>query len=136
MVKPQYVDQIARVVKGNVEEVLAKKSDRDDLKHITEELELSHLLDREVENLSGGELQRFAVGVVSVQTADVYMYDEPSSYLDVKQRLRVRERAGPPRGARGNPVRPPPPPTSLLGADGPRRPQHARGQARRLRHRH
>lgn len=37
--------------------------------------------------LSGGELQRFAIGVVAVQKANVYMFDEPSSYLDVKQRL-------------------------------------------------
>ncbi len=39
--------------------------------------------------LSGGELQRFAIGIVAVQDADVYMFDEPSSYLDVKQRLKV-----------------------------------------------
>lgn len=39
--------------------------------------------------LSGGELQRFAISVVVVQKADVYMFDEPSSYLDVKQRLKV-----------------------------------------------
>lgn len=32
---------------------------------------------------------RFAIGVVVVQQADVYMFDEPSSYLDVKQRLQV-----------------------------------------------
>ena len=37
----------------------------------------------------GGELQRFAIAVVAVQQADVYMFDEPSSYLDVKQRLRA-----------------------------------------------
>ena len=37
--------------------------------------------------LSGGELQRFAIATVAVQVADVYMFDEPSSYLDVKQRL-------------------------------------------------
>jgi ATP-binding cassette subfamily E protein 1 len=37
--------------------------------------------------LSGGELQRFAIATVAVQIADVYMFDEPSSYLDVKQRL-------------------------------------------------
>ncbi|KAH8167144.1 hypothetical protein CIB48_g1119 [Xylaria polymorpha] len=30
---------------------------------------------------------RFAIGTVCVQNADVYMFDEPSSYLDVKQRL-------------------------------------------------
>jgi translation initiation factor RLI1 len=44
----------------------------------------------QVEMLSGGELQRFAIGIVAVQDADVYMFDEPSSYLDVKQRLKVR----------------------------------------------
>jgi translation initiation factor RLI1 len=43
-----------------------------------------------VKVLSGGELQRFAISVVVVQKADVYMFDEPSSYLDVKQRLKVR----------------------------------------------
>ena len=37
--------------------------------------------------LSGGELQRFAIGVVCVRDVDVYMFDEPSSYLDVKKRL-------------------------------------------------
>jgi len=45
------------------------------------------VLERQVEQLSGGELQRFAIGIVAVQEADVYMFDEPSSYLDVKQRL-------------------------------------------------
>jgi len=53
----------------------------------TTEAELNHLLDRDVRVLSGGELQRFAIAVVAVQISDVYMFDEPSSYLDVKQRL-------------------------------------------------
>lgn len=44
-------------------------------------------MDRDINLLSGGELQRFAIGTVCVQQADVYMFDEPSSYLDVKQRL-------------------------------------------------
>lgn len=44
-------------------------------------------MDRDVRVLSGGELQRFAIAVVAVQQSDVYMFDEPSSYLDVKQRL-------------------------------------------------
>lgn len=49
--------------------------------------ELKHVMDRDVRVLSGGELQRFAIAVVSIQQSDVYMFDEPSSYLDVKQRL-------------------------------------------------
>lgn len=47
--------------------------------------------DRNVENLSGGELQRFAIAVVACQQADVYMLDEPSSYLDVRQRLKAAQ---------------------------------------------
>lgn len=50
-------------------------------------LELGHLLERRPEELSGGELQRFAIATCLIQQADVYMFDEPSSYLDVKQRL-------------------------------------------------
>eukprot|EP00166_Cyanidium_caldarium_P003359 ctg_325.g86 len=46
-------------------------------------------MDRDVAVLSGGELQRFAIAVVCLQRADVYMLDEPSSYLDVRQRLRA-----------------------------------------------
>lgn len=44
-------------------------------------------MDRDIRVLSGGELQRFAIAAVAVQNSDVYMFDEPSSYLDVKQRL-------------------------------------------------
>ena len=47
------------------------------------------MMDRDVAKLSGGELQRFAIGIVAVQDADIYMFDEPSSYLDVKQRLKA-----------------------------------------------
>jgi ATP-binding cassette subfamily E protein 1 len=49
--------------------------------------ELRQVAQRDIGHLSGGELQRFAIGLVCVQKADVYMFDEPSSYLDVKQRL-------------------------------------------------
>ena len=54
-----------------------------------EELDLDAVLERDVRQLSGGELQRFAIAVVAVQDADMYMFDEPSSYLDVKQRLKA-----------------------------------------------
>lgn len=51
----------------------------------------AQVLDRDVEHLSGGELQRFAIAVVAAQLADVYMIDEPSSYLDVRQRLKAAQ---------------------------------------------
>lgn len=92
-IKPQYVDHIPRAVRGLVGEILKEKDERskiegwDVLDWATTEAELKHVMDREVGVLSGGELQRFAIAAVAVQMADVYMFDEPSSYLDVKQRL-------------------------------------------------
>lgn len=92
-IKPQYVDHIPQAVKGQVGQVLKEKDERseaegwDVFQWVTEEAELSHLLDRDIRILSGGELQRFAIAAVAVQLSDVYMFDEPSSYLDVKQRL-------------------------------------------------
>ena len=50
-------------------------------------IDLRNVVARNVGDLSGGELQRFACAMVCVQRADIFMFDEPSSYLDVKQRL-------------------------------------------------
>jgi ATP-binding cassette, sub-family E, member 1 len=54
-----------------------------------EMLDLSNVMSREIGQLSGGELQRFIIAMTCVQKADIYMFDEPSSYLDVKQRLKA-----------------------------------------------
>ncbi len=90
--KPQYVEQIAKAVKGpnkTVGTLLDARAQMDNKDEIIDTLELRHLLDREVSQLSGGELQRFAIASVCVSQADVYMFDEPSSFLDVKQRLKA-----------------------------------------------
>ena len=52
--------------------------------HCVEMLDLENILSREIGQLSGGELQRFIIAMTCVQKADIYMFDEPSSYLDVK----------------------------------------------------
>lgn len=88
VMKPQYVDHIPKKVKnGTVKKILKKKDDRKVLKQLAKQLQLKHIMKREVCHLSGGELQRFAIAAVIEQAADVYMFDEPSSYLDIKQRL-------------------------------------------------
>jgi ATP-binding cassette subfamily E protein 1 len=58
---------------------------------LAKDLDLNRVLDRDVGDLSGGELQRFAIAVVATQHAEIYMFDEPSSYLDVKQRLKAAQ---------------------------------------------
>jgi ATP-binding cassette subfamily E protein 1 len=91
LIKPQYVDSIPKAVKGKVQAIIGTKDDRKVAGSVLEQLDLAHLLDRDIEQLSGGELQRFAIAVVCVQDAQVYMFDEPSSYLDVRQRLKAAQ---------------------------------------------
>lgn len=50
-------------------------------------LKIDVLMDQEVQNLSGGELQRVALALCLGKPADVYLIDEPSAYLDSEQRL-------------------------------------------------
>ncbi len=87
--KPQYVDKIPRVVSGKVGDLLEKVDERDKLGSLTEELQLKTVWDRTLEVLSGGELQTVAIATTICREADVYLFDEPSSYLDVKQRLQA-----------------------------------------------
>jgi len=87
--KPQYVDRISRVVSGNVGELLEKVDERNKLSQLAEQLQLKTIWNRDLKVLSGGELQRVAVAASISREADVYLFDEPSSYLDVKQRLQV-----------------------------------------------
>ncbi|XP_063415508.1 ATP-binding cassette sub-family E member 1-like [Mytilus trossulus] len=89
IIKPQYVDQIPKAVKGSVQALLDKKDDLKNQIEVCKQMDLMHVRDRNVEDLSGGELQRFACAMVCIQKADIFMFDEPSSYLDVKQRLKA-----------------------------------------------
>lgn len=87
ILKPQYVDAIARKSKKSVGEVIGHRSKVANT--LVDDLELGHLMDRQVSDLSGGELQRFAILVSCIQDANVFMFDEPTSYLDIKQRMIV-----------------------------------------------
>ncbi|KDD74545.1 hypothetical protein H632_c1239p0 [Helicosporidium sp. ATCC 50920] len=91
IIKPQYVDHIPKAVRGNVLTLLKEKDSRGVMAELLDSLELRQVTDRNVEDLSGGELQRFAIAIVAAQQADVYMIDEPSSYLDVRQRLQAAQ---------------------------------------------
>ncbi len=87
--KPQYVDRLPKAVTGVVGDLLKKADERGRMGELTKALELGHLLDRELTQLSGGELQRTAIAATLGREADVYFIDEPSSYLDINQRLRI-----------------------------------------------
>jgi ATP-binding cassette subfamily E protein 1 len=93
IVKPQYVDRIPKAIKGpdkTVRTLIEGSASMDNLEEVLDVLgktvyiesehevlisltELNHIMDRDVNLLSGGELQRFAIGTVCVQQADVYV---------------------------------------------------------------
>lgn len=89
--KPQYVDQIKKRVQGDLGKMLEKMDERGMMAQICADLELDAVLDRKANDVSGGELQRFAIAAVFVKKADIYMFDEPSSFLDVRQRLKAAQ---------------------------------------------
>ena len=88
IMKPQYVDNLARMSSLTVGELLKGKAQLPNLDFVLAELELKNLMDRKLQQLSGGELQRFAIALVAIQQAGAYFFDEPSSFLDVGQRMR------------------------------------------------
>ena len=53
-------------------------------------LGVEHLLDRSVQQISGGEQQRVAIGRAIVQKPNLYLLDEPISNLDASLRETVR----------------------------------------------
>jgi ATP-binding cassette subfamily E protein 1 len=86
--KPQNVIQLTSL-SGTVRQILAHSDERGLLDEVIEKLELKDSLDHRVKELSGGELQRLAIAIVYLRDANAYFFDEPSSFLDVYQRMRV-----------------------------------------------
>ena len=88
-IKPQYVDKLPLQVKGVVRDLLNKIQERMTVDEAAKEFELEEVLDRELSKLSGGELQRLALAATMMKDVDVYFFDEPSSYLDIYQRVKM-----------------------------------------------
>ena len=86
VVKPQYVDRLAEepLRVGEYVGGAGGSSAR-----ALEDVGLSHRADRSLRELSGGELQLAAIARTLATDADLYLIDEPSSYLDIVHRLRI-----------------------------------------------
>ncbi len=92
--KPQYVQLGKNEESMTVMEALTKASGGKNImsaaikEKILKPLEIDELLERKLSELSGGELQRVAIAACMLRDADFYLFDEPSSFLDVEQRVR------------------------------------------------
>lgn len=87
--KPQAVNLIPKHAKGTVRQLLEKADEKGKLEEYSEELSLTKILDSDISKISGGELQRVAITASALKKANIYMFDEPTSFLDIKQRLKV-----------------------------------------------
>ena len=87
--KPQQVDLIPKTAKGKVITLLKKVDEKNELEMIANELDLNDILQNDITKISGGELQRTAIAATVLKKADLYIFDEPTSYLDIKQRIKV-----------------------------------------------
>ncbi|MFC7231616.1 ribosome biogenesis/translation initiation ATPase RLI [Saliphagus sp. GCM10025308] len=87
--KPQRVDRIPERYDGTVRDLLKERDERSIRNEAIERLDLEEIVDRDLDDLSGGELQRVAIAATLVANVDSYLIDEPSSYLDAGLRVTV-----------------------------------------------
>jgi ATP-binding cassette subfamily E protein 1 len=91
VIKPQYVDKLPKIMKGSIGSVLKKNDNSGNYKEIVEVLGISNILEKKIEKneVSGGELQLVSIAAALLKDVDLYFFDEPSSYLDIHQRLKI-----------------------------------------------
>lgn len=70
--------------KASAEEINAQ------VDRVAKTLRIEHLMDRKVDRLSGGEMQRVSIGRAIVRRPRVFLMDEPLSALDAKLREALR----------------------------------------------
>jgi ATP-binding cassette subfamily E protein 1 len=81
--KPQEVLKISKLTK-KVSDVFDSISS-EYIKHF----KLSDLANRRFNELSGGEIQRLLISLSCSEKANTYLFDEPSAFLDIKQRVKM-----------------------------------------------
>ncbi len=87
--KPQAVDLIVKQTGGKVRDVLKNVDQKGKMDEVVEILEIQNVLDRDLKDLSGGEMQRLAIAATYLKDANFYFFDEPASFLDITSRMKV-----------------------------------------------
>ncbi|MDD4878460.1 MAG: ribosome biogenesis/translation initiation ATPase RLI [Candidatus Nanoarchaeia archaeon] len=87
--KPQRIDLLPKQYEGTVKELLTKVDEKKIAFDLLNDLDASHLADRKISMLSGGELQKVAIIAAASKKAEVYYFDEPASFLDITTRIKA-----------------------------------------------
>lgn len=96
--KPQHVDSLVKHLHQKKVDPIVRQYIQNRCKcdptsewylNVINTLDLNKILDSKVQTLSGGELQRLVCATTLLTEANVYIFDEFTNYLDVRQRLNV-----------------------------------------------
>jgi len=89
-VKPQHIDKVRDAFKGTVAELLGSVSGgKTRLQEVSRLFRIEDILERKLDQLSGGELQKVSVAAAYMKESDIYYFDEVTNYLDIEERLRM-----------------------------------------------
>lgn len=72
-----------------VKDCIIKYKDSDTYDKIVTTLNINNIMDNNIITLSGGELQKVVIATTLMKKGDVYIFDEPSNYLDIEYRIKV-----------------------------------------------
>ncbi len=87
--KAQNIDLLPKIFSGKVKEMLKKADQNNIFDPTVSDFKIERLLDKNISELSGGELQLIAITATILKGGHLFFFDEPSSYLDVEQRLLI-----------------------------------------------
>ena len=86
--KPQLIEKVDNIVMAELMQ-FNNYSDNFYKLYVLEPLSIEPLLEKNIKDLSGGELQRFAIAKCLLQESDLYLLDEPTAFLDIEDRLKI-----------------------------------------------
>ncbi|MBI2499063.1 ribosome biogenesis/translation initiation ATPase RLI [Candidatus Woesearchaeota archaeon] len=87
--KPQRIELLPKIYKGKVIDLIKKIDEKNISDKLIKELELTNVINRNIDELSGGELQRLAILASLSKKAELIILDEPCAFLDIPQRIKV-----------------------------------------------
>ena len=87
--KAQNIDLLPKMFAGKVKDLLKKADKSGNFDLVISDFKVGRILGKNLSELSGGELQLVSIAATILKGGDFYFFDEPSSYLDVEQRMLV-----------------------------------------------
>jgi ATP-binding cassette subfamily E protein 1 len=83
-ISPKFQGSVRALIMKKIPDAFAHPQFQSD---VVKPMKVMNVIDQEVAHLSGGELQRVALVLALGMSADIYLIDEPSAYLDSEQRI-------------------------------------------------